>query len=134
MSERKAHFGFTKLVVQDLDRAALFYKDVCGLTELARVSDKIAGRAIDEILFNATGEGAATFVLLKFLDRTEASKEEVIIGFQTPDLAGFLERAKAAGGTVVADIVSMPHHGVKVAFVNDPEGHLLEVVEMLNQG
>ena len=127
----KAHFGFTKLVVQDLERAADFYKEVCGLTELARVQDQIAGREIDEIMFQPTGQGGATFVLLKFLDRQEPAREELILGFQTSDLAALLDRVRAAGGKVVQDIVPMPQHGVKVAFVTDPEGHLLEVVELL---
>jgi catechol 2,3-dioxygenase-like lactoylglutathione lyase family enzyme len=86
---QKAHFGFTKLVVQDLEKAAAFYKEVCGLTELARVSAGVNDRKIDEIMFNPTGEGAATFVLFKFLDRAAPAKEEVILGFQTPDLTAF---------------------------------------------
>jgi len=63
-----AHFGFTKLLVDDLERTAVFYKAVCGLVETVRVTNTIAGRRIDEILFNATGEGGATFALLKFAD------------------------------------------------------------------
>lgn len=125
------HFGFTKLLVSDLDKTAAFYQKVCGLTELARVDDAIEGRRISEIMFNATGEGAATFVLLKFHDVPRPVEGEVILGFMTRDLAAFLERARAAGGTVAEDIRVQPEHGVKVAFVRDPENHLIEVVELL---
>jgi len=59
-----SHFGFTKLVVQDLEAMATFYKDVAGLVEMARVQDAVGDRKIDEILFNATGQGGATFVLV----------------------------------------------------------------------
>jgi len=127
------HFGFSKLLVNDLEKCATFYKDVCGLTEMARVDAEIAGRGIKEIMFNATAPGAATFVLLKFVDTTKAFNDEVITGFVTDDLEAFVERVKKAGGKVVDDIKSMPEHGVKVAFVADVEGHLLEVVEMLNK-
>ena len=116
------HFGFTKLLVNDLEKSATFYKDVCGLTELAHVDAEITGRKIKEIMFNATAPGGSTFVLVKFLDTTKSFSDEVIIGF-----------TKKAGGKVAEEIQSQPEHGVKVAFVTDIEGHLIEVVELLNQ-
>lgn len=128
----KEHFGFTKLLVADLEKTATFYKSVCGLTELARVEASIDGRTIHEIMFNATGEGAATFVLLKFEGTQSPSSDEVILGFQTADLEAFVERTKAAGGKVVEDISEKPEHGVRVAFVTDVEGHLIEVVQLLS--
>ena len=110
-----------------------FYKEVAGLVEMARVQDVVGDRQIDEILFNATGEGGATFVLFKFLDRDAPVQEEVILGFQTDDVASFVERAEKAGGKVVQPIEVKEAHGVKVAFVTDPEGHLIEVVELLSK-
>lgn len=125
------HFGFTKLLVDDLEATATFYKSVCGLTELARVDSEIEGRPIREIMFNATGQGAATFVLLNFVGAPKPHNDEVIIGFQTSDVEAFVQRAVAAGGSIAEDVKSMPEHGVKVGFVRDVEGHLIEVVEML---
>ena len=125
------HFGFTKLVVGDLEAAADFYTSVCGLTEMARVDAEIEGRPISEIMFNATGDGAATFVLLTFNDEPTPRTGEVILGFITKDVDAFVARALAAGGTIAQNAERQPQHGVKVAFVRDPEGHLIEVVELL---
>lgn len=125
-----AHFGFTKLLVNDLASSAAFYSAVCGLKELARVDAEIEGRPIREIMFHPTGDGGATFVLLQFLDQP-GSGNDAILGFQTEDLEGFVHRTLAAGGQLVDPIKSLPDHGVKVAFVRDIEGHLLEVVELL---
>lgn len=127
----KAHFGFTKLIVQDLDAMATFYKEVAGLTEMVRVQDAVGDRKLDEIIFNPTAPGGSTLVLFKFLDRTAPANEEVILGFQTSDVVAFVARTKAAGGAVVTDVETKAAHGVKVAFVTDPEGHLIEVVELL---
>jgi lactoylglutathione lyase len=124
-------FGFTKLLVNDLEATAEFYKAVCGLTETARVDAKIGGRPISEILFAPAYQGAATFVLLKFLDAPKPTNDEVILGFSTEDLEAFVERAKAAGGAVVEAPYDNPEHGVRVAFVTDVEGHLIEVVQLL---
>ncbi|HUD94934.1 hypothetical protein [Sphingobium sp.] len=47
----KAHFGFTKLVVRNLEAMATFYKEVAGLTEVGRIQDAVGDRKIVEILF-----------------------------------------------------------------------------------
>ena len=124
------HFGFTKLLVNDLEASAAFYREVAGVQELVRVDDQIAGRPIREIMFHPTAEGGATFVLLQFVDQP-TSGSDVILGFQTDDVEAFVQRAVSAGGQVVDPVKSMPEHGVKVGFVRDIEGHLIEVVELL---
>lgn len=126
------HFGFTKLLVADLEKSARFYSKAFNLTEMVRVDNEIAGRSISEIMYNPTSEGAATFVLLTFNDVQSPSSDEVILGFQTSDLVATLEAVESAGGQIADPIRSMPEHGIKVAFVTDPEGHLIEIVEMLS--
>ena len=59
-------FGFTKLLVADLETSATFYKTVFGLQERGRVRSEIADRKIDEIMFEAQTPGGASFVLLHF--------------------------------------------------------------------
>jgi len=127
----KGHFGFTKLIVNDLEKTVAFYKEVCGLEEWARVSADVDGREIDEIMLQPTAENGATLVLWKWRDRDAIVVDEVILGFQTPDVTAFVQRVRDAGGTIVQGIKDMPEHGVRVAFVTDVEGHLIEVVELL---
>lgn len=124
-------FGFTKLLVHDLEKTAQFYKAVCGLVETARVEAEIGGRKISEIMFAPAHQGAATFVLLKFLDAPKPARDEVILGFVTDDVAAFAERTRSAGGAVVQAPYDNVEHGVKVGFVTDVEGHLIEVVQLL---
>jgi len=131
MSPHSDHFGFTKLLVVDLAKSAAFYSEVLGLKETTRIESEIAGRAIEEILFNPTGEGAATFVLLKFLDAVLPSDSEVILGFITPDIDALTQRAVAAGGSVRREALDYPDLRVKVAFIADIEGHLIEVVQQM---
>ena len=128
---KKSDFGFTKLVVADLERCVAFYKSVAGLEEVNRVDADIAGRKISEIMLQATTPGGANLVLLHFHDLPRPSADEVILGFITPDLEAFVKRTREASGSVYDEIKSMPEHGVRVAFVKDPEGHLIEVVQLL---
>jgi predicted enzyme related to lactoylglutathione lyase len=128
---RKADFGFSKLVVADLERSGAFYQAVCGLVESGRYDAEIGGRAIREIMYRPTSPGGATLVLLAFVDTPRPASGEAILGFSTPDLDAFLERARAAGGSVFQEPRTMDDLEVRVAFARDVEGHLIEVVQPL---
>ena len=124
-------FGFTKLVVADLDKSAAFYRDVFGLKESARIESDIAGRAIEEIMFTPTVSGGATFVLLRYLDAAVPSAGELILGFLTSDIDALMSGAVDAGGAVLREAQIHADLGVKVGFVTDLEGHVIEVVQRL---
>jgi predicted enzyme related to lactoylglutathione lyase len=128
-----AHFGFCKLRVNDLEKTAAFYRTVFGLADWKRVAhdnSATTGGPIDEITFRSTAAGGPSLTLLKTVDRPAPPIGEAVMGFITPDLAALLDRAKAAAGELARPIRDMPEHKVKVAFVKDNEGHLIEVVEM----
>jgi lactoylglutathione lyase len=126
-----ASFGFTKLIVGDLEKSAAFYKSVCGVVEQARIDGALDGRPMSEILFDPATPGGPTLVLFTFHDTPKPATSEVILGFITPDLDAVLDRVRAAGGSVVEEMGNRPELGVKVAIVRDIEGHLIEVVQML---
>lgn len=128
-----SHFGFCKLLVDDLERTADFYRKVFGLADWKRVThdnSATTGGPIDEITFRSTATGGPSLTLLKAVDRPAPPIGESVMGFITPDLSALLERAAAAGGSIATPIRHMPDHGVKVAFVKDNEGHLIEVVQL----
>jgi catechol 2,3-dioxygenase-like lactoylglutathione lyase family enzyme len=122
--------AFTKLVVDDLDAELRFYTTACGVRELQRVRADIAGEAIEEIIC-ANDDGSTSIILLKWLGRSSAPLGEVILGLTTPHMKALFERMVTAGGRVrQAPAASEAAGGLVVGFVEDPEGHLLEVVEI----
>ena len=123
------HFGFTKLIVGDLEKAAAFYQATCGLVEQRRIDTESAGRKLTEILYQPTAPGGATFVLIHFYDTPEPAHGELILGFNTSDIDAFVARAAAAGGAIQQAPYSIEELKIKVAFVRDVEGHLIEVVQ-----
>jgi predicted enzyme related to lactoylglutathione lyase len=129
-STADAQFSFSKLLVDDLEKTAAFYKAVCGLVEHQRVDATIDGRPIREITFLPTHPGGGSLTLLKFLDAQQPPRDELILGFTTSDVEAFVDRVKAAGGRVTDPIRAMPEHRVRVAFVQDVEGHRIEVVQL----
>jgi predicted enzyme related to lactoylglutathione lyase len=127
-----ASFGFTKLIVHDLEKMAAFYRDVYGLHAVNRVTgESIGGESIDEIMMSPDPKAQwSSLVLLKYVARAPSPSGEVILGFTTDDLSALLERVTAAGGGITAPIKALPHLGVRVAFATDPEGHLAELVQV----
>ena len=127
-----ASFGFTKLVVHDLEALAAFYREVYGLHAVRRVrGESIGDEQIDEIMLSADPDAMyGTLVLLAYPGRGPSPSGEVILGFTTNDLPALLERLAAAGGGVHAPIKSLPELKLRVAFATDPEGHLAELVEL----
>lgn len=53
------------------------------------------------------------------------------MGFVAPNVDNFVKAAVAAGATLIEPVQSRPENGVKVSFVKDIEGNLIEVVELL---
>jgi predicted enzyme related to lactoylglutathione lyase len=129
---RSDSYSFTKIVVQDLEKMAAFYQQVFGLRAITRIQSQIAGEPIDEIILG-TGDDMAksSIILLKYTERQPPRNGEVIQGWATADLAGLLDRIRAAGGRVVQDLEDRPDLKIKLAFATDPEGHLAELIQRL---
>lgn len=130
----ESNYGFTKIVVGDLERTAAFYKAVFDYRELQRVQSDVAGEPMDEIIM-VRGEdmgGEVTLIVWKWPNRPAPKESDVILGFITSDVDTVVARAQAAGGKVVQMPRNQPEHGVRVAFIADVDGRLIEVVQMLS--
>jgi predicted enzyme related to lactoylglutathione lyase len=113
MKVTKSYF---MLMVDDMDRATAFYRDVFGLTvrfvspdwsELTWGDATIAfhgGRGTDE--HRATG-----------------------LGFEVDDLEAACAAVEGAGGTVVMPPSDRPGEPIRLADVADPEGNVLSVAQ-----
>jgi len=128
-----AVYGFTKIVVDDLDRMAAFYQQVFGYRHAQRVHSAVAGEPIEEIIL-VHGEGwghTLPLVVWKWTERPAPAASDAILGYQTGNVDALVERVLAAGGTLVDPPHDMPEHGVRVAFARDPDGRYLELVQTL---
>ncbi|KFG88367.1 Glyoxalase/bleomycin resistance protein/dioxygenase [Sphingobium herbicidovorans NBRC 16415] len=126
-------FSFTKLIVSDVDNLYTFYNRVFGLIEKARVRQGEGEHELDEIIMGADVEGYShpTLVIQRFPNLPIPKPGEVTLGFVVDDVDAVVEKAWAEGGSVYRAAHAQPKHGVKVAFIKDSDGHMIEVVEML---
>ena len=126
--------AFTKLVVADLAAMHDFYSTVFGLEETNRVDAAVGDRAISEIMYQPTSSGGGSLILLHFEDRETPTNEESILGFVSDDVDALMALVVEHGGSIVDPVHEMAEHGIRVGFASDPEGHLLELVEILVPG
>jgi predicted enzyme related to lactoylglutathione lyase len=124
-----ATFSMTKLIVADLDASSRFYQAACGLIESRRISAEVGGRKFTEIVMESTASRAATFVLMAYDDTPTPATGETVLGFFTDDMAAFVDRIRAGGGTITQEPVRLEHLRLMVGFAVDPEGHVIELLQ-----
>lgn len=126
-------FSFTKIVVSDVDAAQRFYCDVMGLKPVLRFQTGEGEFELDEAILSATGayDGGHNLILIRYINQPFPTPGEGIFGFTVKDVDATISAVLAAGGTLYRPARVVEEHAIKVAFVKDPEGHLLELAEML---
>lgn len=125
---------FVKLVTHDIEELAPFYIEAFDFKIEYRVtSDDNPEWALDEILMHNANDEGTTLVLLSFHNRPVAGPGGLILGMRVMDIEATLEKVMAAGGSLSRPLKEMPEHGVRVAFVEDPHGTLIEIIEMLQK-
>lgn len=123
-------YAFTKIIVSDLTAMERFYCDALGLSVKTRIEVDKPGYALREtVLVVGDDDGGTLLNLVQYLDRPYPAPGEATIGLSVSDMDAVIAAAVAAGGTVVTPPVELPDHGLKIAYVGDPEGHLLELLQ-----
>jgi lactoylglutathione lyase len=120
----------TMLRVGDLSQSLRFYTEVLGM-KLLRKQDYETGRFT--LAFVGYGEESDTAVL-ELTHNWDTSRYtlgdafgHVAIG--TDDIYGTCERIRSAGGKIVREPGPMKHGSTVIAFVEDPDGYRIELIE-----
>ena len=120
----------TMLRVGDLERSIAFYTEVLGMRELRR-QDYPAGRFT--LAFVGYGPEAQEAVL-ELTHNWDTPSYELGGGFghvaiEVPDAYAACEQIKARGGKVVREAGPMKHGTTVIAFVEDPDGYKIELIQ-----
>jgi catechol 2,3-dioxygenase-like lactoylglutathione lyase family enzyme len=124
---QKLSFGFTKIVVAEMDRAMRFYSAM-GMRE----SQRYTTPALIEIMLKFDGDAEPTLVLQKYADnrKVEIGTGYGNLGIVTPDIRGLYARLEQIGFKPKAQPHEMGELGITVGMIEDPDGHPLEIVQM----
>ena len=127
MSTPRARLGAAGIGVSDLANSSDFYTSIFGLSFVT----KLRLPHMDEIILSMDGRGAA-LVLMCHTDgvaRDLANTGGKIV-FYVADPAATVELARKRGAHVVREATPVPEFGdAVIAFVKDPDGHLVEILQ-----
>jgi lactoylglutathione lyase len=125
-----ARFLHTMLRVGDLDRSVGFYSKAFGMKEIRR-RDVPAGKYT--LAFVGFGdEEDNTLIELTYnygVEKYDLGGAFGHLAVGVPDVAAACEQAAAAGGTVTRPAGPVQHGTTIIAFVKDPDGYSIELVQ-----
>lgn len=133
----KGDLAFFKMIVDDLDRVANFYKDVFGMHELFRMKESITDdMPIEEVLLTSAdneNEQKLNLMLVKMLDKEAPKDSTLIIGFLVRDIAEVCDSVLKNGGKIIRPASLIKEQGVICAVVSDISNCLIELVQPYTQ-
>jgi|SRR5215469_1821470 len=131
MSSPSVSLGYVILYVKDVAASLAFYERAFGISR--RFFHEDNGNAYGELETGATRLAFASLQMAK-----EHLKQEVVaaslnhaplafeVALATPDVSALFDRAVEAGATAVQEPAQKPW-GQTVAYLRDPDGHLVEL-------
>src|SRR5512147_1916757 len=118
------------LRVGDLERSLAFYTGVMGMTLLRR-QEYPGGRFTNAFVgYGSESEGA----VLELTHNWDTTSYDLGGGFghvaiEVPDAAAACADIKRRGGTVIREAGPMKHGTTVIAFVQDPDGYKIELIQ-----
>jgi lactoylglutathione lyase len=120
----------TMLRVGDLDRSIRFYTDVLGMKELSR-KDYPDGKFTLAFLGYAKNPDQSEIELTHNwgVERYDIGTAYGHIAIGVDDIYKVCDRIRAAGGKITREPGPMKHGTTVIAFVEDPDGYKVELIE-----
>jgi lactoylglutathione lyase len=120
----------TMLRVGDLERSLAFYTGVLGMKLLRRQEYPDGRFTLAFVGFGPESEQAA----IELTHNWDTARYDLGSGFghvalEVPDAARACAEVRARGGKVVREAGPMKHGTTVIAFVEDPDGYRIELIE-----
>lgn len=120
----------TMLRVGDLDRSLSFYTEVLGMTLLRRKDYPDGKFTLAFLGYQPENEGA----VIELTHNWDTSSYDLGNGYghialEVEDAYEACEKIKERGGRVVREAGPMKHGQTIIAFVEDPDGYMIELIQ-----
>ena len=120
----------TMLRVGDLDRSIAFYTEVLGMRLLRRHDYPEGKFTLAFVGYQEESEGAVLELTHHWgVESYELGNGYGHIAFEVPDAYAACEAIKARGGRVTREAGPMKHGTTVIAFVEDPDGYKIELIQ-----
>jgi lactoylglutathione lyase len=118
------------LRVGDLDRSIKFYTEVLGMQVLRRNDYPDGKFTLAFVGYGSEEEGAVIELTYNWgVDKYELGTAYGHIALAVPDAYAACNEIKARGGKVVREAGPMKHGTTVIAFVEDPDGYKVELIQ-----
>lgn len=128
----QGRFLHTMIRVGELDRSVAFYTKLLGMKELRR-RDVPDGKYTLVFLGygtgNAEGQGEIELTYNYGVDKYEQGTAFGHLAVGVPDVAAACEAVRAGGGKVTREAGPVKHGTTIIAFVEDPDGYKIELIQ-----
>lgn len=124
-------FAFTKIIVADLDASEQFYSQTLGLSRVTYIEfGEGVGHLQEVVLAMPNGSAdAAQLNLIHFPNKPMPAPGATVIGFMVADVDATVAAMTGAGGSVTVPALEMAEHRLKLAYVTDIDGHIIEILQ-----
>jgi lactoylglutathione lyase len=120
----------TMLRVGDLERSLAFYTDVLGMRLLRRADYPEGKFTLAFVGYQDETDGAVLELTYNWgVDGYELGTAYGHIALQVPDAYRACDEIRARGGKVVREAGPMKHGSTVIAFVEDPDGYKIELIQ-----
>jgi lactoylglutathione lyase len=120
----------TMLRVGDLDRSVAFYRDVLGM-QLIRTTDRPEQKyRLAFVGYGDESQGAVLELTYNYgVDRYDVGTAYGHVAVEVPDAKAACDAVRAKGGTVTREAGPVKGGTTVIAFVQDPDGYKIELIE-----
>ncbi len=120
----------TMLRVGDLDRSLAFYTEVLGMRLLRRQDYPEGKFTLAFVGYQDESEGAVIELTHNWgVESYELGTAYGHIALAVPDAYAACDTIRARGGKVVREAGPMKHGSTVIAFVEDPDGYKIELIQ-----
>lgn len=120
----------TMLRVVDLDRSIAFYTEVLGMRLLRRTDFPGGKFTLAFVGYQEESEGAVLELTHNWgVESYDLGTAYGHIALEVPDAYAACDAIKARGGKVVREAGPMMHGKTVIAFVEDPDGYKVELIQ-----
>ena len=120
----------TMLRVGDLDRSLKFYTEVLGMRLLQRADFPDGKFTLAFVGYQSEVEGAVLELTFNWgVDKYDIGTGYGHVALEVDDAYAACDEIKRRGGTVTREAGPMKHDSTVIAFVQDPDGYKIELIQ-----
>jgi len=124
-------FAFANLKVGDISVLEAFYTGALGFVVSTRIEVDNGAAPMRELFFAMPGAQKPDFALIQYLNQPAPAPGEALLSFMVADLEASIAAVEAHGGRDLTGAIEAPEWNMRLAFVTDPEGHQIELMQTI---